>query len=817
MDGFSPNRDTSHCRRAIRSAKRAIKRQRPVLEALERRALLAAGALDISTSPNPNPVITTVSSSSTYPWAVAIQANGSMIVAGEFLPAGSLNAYILGYTPGGSLDSTFGSGGIATLGNVSRFHAITVVPATSPVHANEILAAGDMSEPFAAFGSFLIALYQPNGTLDTSFGSEGLAQTTIGMGRSVVNGVAVQPDGKIVAVGSVAYSGGTEIAIARYNPNGTLDTSFGSGGVVTTLTSPSDPSANDDEANAVAVQTINGQTDIVVIGRSRSFAGYSSSGTAGYRNECVALRYGPTGDLDPTFGNVGVVKTRLPNPYGNSAVSVVIQPDNRIIVGDTATTNGFYQVLVAARYDIDGSLDTTFGDIDPATGLPSGIVTTDLGGDYRTASVGLQSTGKIVVVGGSTANVDPLTVFARYTSAGQLDSSLNDPTGPFGPTGSGSSTPFPAGDVATCGAVEGSNDTVVAAGYYYPGANILMAGRVTSQGLINSTPATTTTTVTASPNPTTAGQPVAFTATVTNASSTTAPTGTVTLMNGSTTLGSGTLDANGQTTITATLTPGSYSITAVYAGNSSSQTSTSPALLLTVNKATPTVTWADPADITFDAALGATQLDATASVSGTFAYSPAAGAILSVGEGQTLSAVFTPSDTVDYNSVTTTATINVQKATPTITWASLADIVYGTPLGNTQLDAAASLVGNTVAGTFTYTPAGGTVLNTGQGQTLSVRFTPTETGDFDGTTENVMISVAPAPLTVTVNDASKVYDQPNPAFSVAYSGFVNGDTASGLGGSLTFSTPATVGSDVGSYDITASGLTASNYTITYVL
>ena len=77
------------------------------------------------------------------------------------------------------------------------------------------------------------------------------------------------------------------------------------------------------------------------------------------------------------------------------------------------------------------------------------------------------------------------------------------------------------------------------------------------------------------------------------------------------------------------------------------------------------------------------------------------------------------------HAVTATVTINVQQAAPTITWANPADIIYGTPLGAAQLDATAS-----VPGTFAYTPAAGTVLNAGQGQTLSVTFTPTDSIDY---------------------------------------------------------------------------------------
>src|SRR5262249_47262454 len=143
---------------------------------------------------------------------------------------------------------------------------------------------------------------------------------------------------------------------------------------------------------------------------------------------------------------------------------------------------------------------------------------------------------------------------------------------------------------------------------------------------------------------------------------------------------------------------------------------------LTVDKATPTVTWANPADITYGTPLGGTQLDATADAPGTFAYGPAAGAVLSPG-AHTLSVTFTPTDTADYdsNSVTQPATLDVLKATPTVTWADPAVVVYGTPLSGTQLDATAS-----VPGTFTYSQPAGTVLGAGT-HTLSVSFTPADT------------------------------------------------------------------------------------------
>src|SRR5204862_40378 len=125
-------------------------------------------------------------------------------------------------------------------------------------------------------------------------------------------------------------------------------------------------------------------------------------------------------------------------------------------------------------------------------------------------------------------------------------------------------------------------------------------------------------------------------------------------------------------------------------------------VLITVTKATPTITWAPPASIVYGTALSATQLNATASVPGTFVYTPASGTVLNAGAGQTLSTTFTPTDTANYTTTTASVLITVTKVTPTITWPTPANLTYGTVLGGTQLNATAS-----VPGTFVYTPASG--------------------------------------------------------------------------------------------------------------
>ena len=155
---------------------------------------------------------------------------------------------------------------------------------------------------------------------------------------------------------------------------------------------------------------------------------------------------------------------------------------------------------------------------------------------------------------------------------------------------------------------------------------------------------------------------------------------------------------------------------------------------LTVNKATPQLTWATPAAISSGTVLGATQLDASANVPGTFAYSPAAGTTLPSGT-QTLTVTFTPTDP-NYATATAAVVIAVKGLqVPPLTWISPAAISYGTALSATQLNAA-----STVPGTFTYSPVMGTVLDVGL-QALQVTFTPTDTTTYSSRTSLVALTV----------------------------------------------------------------------------
>ncbi|HCZ36021.1 MAG TPA: hypothetical protein DHV26_08855, partial [Cytophagales bacterium] len=192
---------------------------------------------------------------------------------------------------------------------------------------------------------------------------------------------------------------------------------------------------------------------------------------------------------------------------------------------------------------------------------------------------------------------------------------------------------------------------------------------------------------------------------------------------------------------------------------------------LTVNKATPVVTWNAPAAIVYGTALGATQLNASANTTGTFTYTPASGTILNAGANQVLSVNFAPSNTNNFNPVTgVTVLITVNKATPVITWPNPAIISYGTALSATQLNATAS-----VTGTFTYSPTAGTILDAGT-QTLSVDFVPTNTANYNAVSgTQALLTVNKVPIVVTANNRTRSYGATNPALTITYAGFVNGE------------------------------------------
>ncbi|MBK8484993.1 MAG: fibrobacter succinogenes major paralogous domain-containing protein [Saprospiraceae bacterium] len=163
----------------------------------------------------------------------------------------------------------------------------------------------------------------------------------------------------------------------------------------------------------------------------------------------------------------------------------------------------------------------------------------------------------------------------------------------------------------------------------------------------------------------------------------------------------------------------------------------------TSTKKNPIITWSNPADISFGTLLTVSQLNAKANVPGIFVYTPTFGTRLNAGANQNLKVEFTPTDVANYNVVSFTVKINVTQFTktdPLIIWSNPADIIVGTILSASQLNATAN-----VPGTFIYTPPIGTILNLGTNQDLKVDFTPNDVATYNLGSKTVKINVISAP------------------------------------------------------------------------
>jgi uncharacterized delta-60 repeat protein len=320
----------------------------------------------------------------------------------------------------GALDPAFGSGGkvIAPFTGGDGMGPIVVQSDGKIVTGQDITTASGTQ-------NFALVRYYVNGTLDTSFGSGGVASTPVGKGNAVINGLAIQSDGKIVAVGQAVYTANgatndTAFAVARYNTNGTLDTSFGSGGIVLTniMTASNKGNSNkpgDDKPNAVAIDS-NGR--IIA-------AGYSEQGSDSESEDFALVRYNPNGSLDTSFGNRGIVVT--PNfgsgqDFGDALM--ISQSDGKIVLAGTNHANATTNVMAVARYLSNGTLDTASADPSGSFGT-SGIVTLAPTGSTSTGVNGaLLQNGAIVLSGFSTFGGQNDLTLARVAASGQIDTTF---------------------------------------------------------------------------------------------------------------------------------------------------------------------------------------------------------------------------------------------------------------------------------------------------------------------------------------------------------------------------------------------------------
>ncbi|MCY2953312.1 MAG: hypothetical protein NTU53_15230, partial [Planctomycetota bacterium] len=321
--------------------------------------------------------------------AILVQADGRIVAAGATMAGGSWDFALVRYHGDGTLDGSFGFNGRVCTdfadGSTDGAFSLVLQP------DGKIVAAGYS----ASHGSsgFALARYNDDGSLDPTFGSGGLVTTAFGNLNARIAGMALQADGKLVVAGT-CYSEGVnaDFALARYNLDGTLDGTYGSGGKAIT-----DFHGDTDKAYGLAIDS---QGRIVVAG---------SSNTAGGDLDFALARYDSGGRRDPSFGWHGMVRTNL-GRGDDEASSVAIQSDGGIAVGGYANADRFAVV----RYLPDGSLDASFAS--------AGKEVSQQAGEIR--SMAVLADGSLLVAGRADRGSGTRTVsdfgLGRYDAGGSL-------------------------------------------------------------------------------------------------------------------------------------------------------------------------------------------------------------------------------------------------------------------------------------------------------------------------------------------------------------------------------------------------------------
>jgi uncharacterized delta-60 repeat protein len=392
------------------------------LEALESRLLFAVGELDPTFAGG---IVTRdLTTAGDFGFAVAVQADGKVLMAGRaWMGTTNGNDFAVArFNADGSIDSTFGNNGlvITNMGASSdTVYAIKVMSDGKIVVAGETTRSG-MGTDFA------LARYNADGTLDGTFGSGGKVYTDFSNSTDQARSIALTGSGQIVVAGTVTIAGVPRVAMAVYTSAGTLDSTFGTSGKVTTTYAPGYA-----RGESVAVLS-NGS---IVVGGSAFNAATGGS-------DFVAVKYLSTGILDSTFGTSGFAVVDF--GYDETAHAIAVQTDGKIVLaGEYYNWDTDAADMAVTRINADGSLDATFGK-----------VLTDFAGEYDAGlAAAMQTDGRIVVAGIATVGGVSRFGLARYNSDGTLDSTFNNGRVSFA---------IGVDAVGNCMAIDGAGQIVVA-------------------------------------------------------------------------------------------------------------------------------------------------------------------------------------------------------------------------------------------------------------------------------------------------------------------------------------------------------------------
>ncbi len=336
----------------------------------------ADGALDASFGGNGQLPPVFVPNVSNVSASLALLPSGKFLLAGTCFDLGNDDFCVFRFNADGSIDATFGPG--VTEGSVitpigsadDRVQAMLTQP------DGKIVVAGTCNN--GVDSDFCAARYLANGTLDASFGSGGKVITAFSNRDDVVNAMALQADGKLLLAGSCNNGTTDDVCALRYEINGALDASFGSGGKLITVVGSAYSAAR-----AVALQP-DGKFLV------------AAQCLTGTKNDFCTLRYNANGTLDTSFGSGGIRVTSVGS--GNDYLtSITLQPDDKLILAGHCAASGGLD-FCAVRFTAAGALDATFGTGGKLTTAISNGATPATSNDYVTAMT-LQPDGKLLLAG----------------------------------------------------------------------------------------------------------------------------------------------------------------------------------------------------------------------------------------------------------------------------------------------------------------------------------------------------------------------------------------------------------------------------------
>jgi len=397
------------------------------------------GSIDTSFGTN-GAVVTDVGSvlgfqnTSSSIFSVILQSN--KILAGGFSDA--LNATggsaFARYNLNGNLDTTFGTNGVV-LNGPFLLNSNIVLQSTGKI------VGGGVSK-----NSFALIRYNPNGTIDNTFGINGIVVTPFtGFTRSFITGIAIQND-NIIAGGQVIKGNTTYFTLVKYNNNGSINTSFGTNGIVNMVLTPAE----------INIRNIGLQSNGKII-----------TGGINTNNLFALTRLNVNGTLDTTFGHNGIMLTQFSSKSADTLNSISIASDDKIVACGSTTATDNNKNFATANYNVNGSLNSAFGNYKPGLSINDFKKTLNItaGSSNSTTGIVQQSNGKIVATGFTDA-LDPNYNFAmcRYDLDGNVDMTFTPTSIDFSFFIGAQNATIGSYDIQTCSAVQ-RDDKIIGAGY----------------------------------------------------------------------------------------------------------------------------------------------------------------------------------------------------------------------------------------------------------------------------------------------------------------------------------------------------------------